>query len=76
MNTKSLTALALVAVIFLTGALIMAVSSKGSKVVRQSEPQQQIVRTQQPGGGTTGTEAVKSTVQVVSDNVKTQVQVK
>jgi len=71
MNTKDLTVLALVVAVLLTGVLVVSVSPKNG----EKQPFAQSVKKQQPGQGTTGTEAVQATAEVVADNVKTQVEV-
>lgn len=73
MNTKNLTVLALVAVVVLTGALIVSISGEdeGRNVVQR---EQGTVSPLPPDGTMTGA-AAQTSAEVVSDNIQTSVQV-
>lgn len=76
MNTKNLTVLALIAVVVLTGALIVSVSGKGdvgADTNVAAEMQQQ--STPRPAEGTMTGASAQTSAEVVVDNVSTSVEV-
>ena len=75
MNTKNLIVLALVAVVVLTGALVVTVAGKrgGDMQGQNVVAREQTVPTPRPSNGTPTGESAQTSVEVVDENVQTQV---
>ncbi|OGG61660.1 hypothetical protein A3C87_04235 [Candidatus Kaiserbacteria bacterium RIFCSPHIGHO2_02_FULL_49_34] len=73
MNSKNLIVLALVGVVVLTGALI--VSTSDMRGGSESAPRAAKTQTPRSAEGTQSGEAAQTSVEIVSDNVETKVEV-